>query len=197
MLDLARRLGSAHFLQPTATLACATAALAVGVGFLPVVGGMAGMTPLVTGAAVSVLAVTGVFVQPWAGRARDAGRLRDGAGMSTGLGLAALGLLAGAIIPGIAGILAAAVLIGAGTGLATPIAFAHLAGTTPAERLGQTMGTAEVGRELGDAGGPLLVGAVAAVLTLGWGLAALAVVLIVTVVAILATPPTRPRSSPR
>ncbi|MGH3575430.1 MAG: hypothetical protein ACRDUW_27030 [Pseudonocardiaceae bacterium] len=30
------------------------------------------------------------------------------------------------------------------------------------ERLGQTMGAAEVGRELGDAGGPLLVGAVAA-----------------------------------
>ena len=39
--DLARRLGSANFLQPTITLAGATAALAVGVGFLPVVGGLA------------------------------------------------------------------------------------------------------------------------------------------------------------
>ncbi|WP_395729262.1 hypothetical protein [Nakamurella sp.] len=39
------------------------------------------------------------------------------------------------------------------------------------------MGTAEVGRELGDAGGPLLVGAVAAALTLSWGLAALALIL--------------------
>jgi MFS family permease len=193
VLDLARRLGSAHFLQPTATLACATAALAVGVGFLPVVDGRAGMTPLVTGAAVSVLAVTGVFAQPWAGRARDAGRLADRSGMSVGLALTALGLLAGALLPGIVGILVAAVLIGAGTGLATPIAFAHLAGTTPAERLGQTMGTAEVGRELGDAGGPLLVGAVAAALTLGWGMAALAVVLIVTVVAILATRPQQHR----
>ncbi len=48
------------------------------------------------------------------------------------------------------------------------------------------MGAAEVGRELGDAGGPLLVGAVAAVLTLNWGLAALAIVLTVTVGAVLA-----------
>ena len=54
-------------------------------------------------------------------------------------------LLAGALVPGSASILFAAVLIGAGTGLATPIAFAHLAGTTPPERLGQTMGAAEVG----------------------------------------------------
>ena len=189
VLDLARRLGSANFLQPTAALAGATAALAVGVGFLPVIGGLAGETPLVTGAAVSLLAVTGVFVQPWAGRARDTGRLRDRPGMSVGLGVAALGLLAGAVIPGVAGILVAAVLIGGGTGLVTPVAFAHLAGTTPAARLGQTMGAAEVGRELGDAGGPLLVGAVAAALTLNWGLAALALVLTVTVAATLATRP--------
>jgi MFS family permease len=177
VLDLARRLGSPSFLRPTITLAGATAALAVGVGFVPVVGSLAGMTPLVTGAAVSLLAGTGVLVQPWAGRARDAGRLRDRPGMSTGLGLAALGLLAAAVIPGGAGLLAGAVLIGAGAGLATPIAFAHLAGHTPPERLGQTMGAAEVGRELGDAGGPLLFGAVAAALTLSWGLAALAVIL--------------------
>jgi MFS family permease len=177
VLDLARRLGSPSFLRPTITLAGATAALAAGVGFLPVVGGLAGMTPLVTGAAVSLLAGTGVLVQPWAGRARDAGRIRDRPGMSAGLGLAALGLLAGAVIPGGAGLLAGAVLIGAGTGLATPIAFAHLAGNTAPERLGQTVGAAEVGRELGDAGGPLLVGAVAAALTLSSGLAALAVIL--------------------
>ncbi len=176
------RLGSAGFLQPTITLAGATAALAVGVGFLPVIGGLVGMTPLVTGAAVSLLAVTGVFVQPWAGRARDAGRLRDRPGMTAGLALAALGLLAGAAVPGIAGFLAAAVLIGAGTGVATPVAFAHLAGTAPAARLGQTMGAAEVGRELGDAGGPLVVGAVAVALTLNWGLAALASTLLIAAV---------------
>jgi len=39
------------------------------------------------------------------------------------------------------------------------------------------MGAAEVGRELGDAGGPLLVGVVAAALTLSSGLAALALIL--------------------
>ena len=118
-----------------------------------------------------------MFVQPWAGWGPNAGQLRDRPGMSIGIGTAAVGLLAGVVIPGIVGILIAAVLIGAGTGLATPIAFAHLAGTTPKERLGQTMGAAEVGRELGDAGGPLLVGAVAAGLTLSWGLTALALLL--------------------
>ena len=182
VVDLARRLGSPTFLLPTITLAGATAALAVGVGFLPVVGGVAGLSPLLTGAAVSLLAATGAVVQPWAGRARDAGHLGDSVGMSTGIGVAALGLLSGALMPEGAGILAAAMLIGAGTGLATPVAFAHLAGNTPPERLGQTMGAAEVGRELGDAGGPLLVGAVAAAFTLSWGLAGLGLVLFLVVV---------------
>lgn len=45
------------------------------------------------------------------------------------------------------------------------------------ERLGQTMGAAELGRELGDAGGPLLVAGVAAVTTLTGGFAALAVLI--------------------
>ncbi|MER8037167.1 hypothetical protein [Streptomyces hydrogenans] len=40
--------------------------------------------------------------------------------------------------------------------------------------MGQTKGVAELGRELGDAGGPLLVAAVATVATLGYGYAALA-----------------------
>src|SRR5258707_10419236 len=69
----------------------------------------------------------------------------------------------------------AAAAVGDGTGVVTPLGLAHLAATTPAERLGRTMGAAEVGRELGDAGGPLLVGAVAAAVTLGAGLAGLAV----------------------
>jgi hypothetical protein len=40
--------------------------------------------------------------------------------------------------------------------------------------MGQTMGSAELGRELGDAGGPLLVAGVATVSTLSGGYAALA-----------------------
>lgn len=42
----------------------------------------------------------------------------------------------------------------------TPVAFAHLATTSPTDRLGRTMGTAELGRETGDAIGPLVVGTV-------------------------------------
>jgi DHA1 family tetracycline resistance protein-like MFS transporter len=180
VLDLARRLTTGSFLQPTLALGAATAALAAGVGFLPVVGAGHGLRPLLTGAAVSLLAACAAVVQPWSGRARDAGRLPDGVGMGVGLFLAAAGTAVAVVLPGIGGLILAAVAIGAGTGLATPVAFAHLAATTPPERLGQTMGAAEVGRELGDAGGPLLVGAIAAASTLGLGLGALAVLLTAT-----------------
>ncbi|MEU0791743.1 hypothetical protein ABZ342_16870 [Amycolatopsis sp. NPDC005961] len=64
------------------------------------------------------------------------------------------------------GVLAAAIAIGAGVGLATPLGFAHLAAAHPAGTARATMGAAEVGRELGDAGGPLLVGVLAAAATL-------------------------------
>ncbi|VVJ22329.1 Uncharacterised protein [Amycolatopsis camponoti] len=179
VLDLVRRLATRGFLRPTATLAGATAAVAVGVGFLPVAGAAAGLGPLVTGVVVSLLAAAGALVQPWAGRARDADRIGDATGMVAGLVLAALGLASAVVLPGIAGLLAAAVAIGAGTGLATPIGFAHLAAATPPARLGQTMGVAEVGRELGDAGGPLFVGALAAAGSLGLGMAGLEGVLVV------------------
>ncbi|MGK3201412.1 MFS transporter [Amycolatopsis sp. MEPSY49] len=182
VLDLVRRLTGRGFLRPTATLAAATAAVAVGVGFLPVAG--AGLGALVTGAVVSLLAATEALVQPWAGRAHDAGRIGDATGMAAGLAAAALGSAAATVLPGIAGLLVAAVTIGAGTGLATPIAFAHLAAATPKERLGQTMGAAEVGRELGDAGGPLFVGALATAGSLGLGLGGLAAALAVFAVAV-------------
>ncbi|GAB3897389.1 hypothetical protein GCM10029964_080130 [Kibdelosporangium lantanae] len=184
VVDLARRLAAPSFLRPTASLAATTAALAVGVGFLPVTGAAAGLTPVVTGAAVSLLALSSALVQPWSGRARDAGRLPDGVGMTTGLGLAAAGMVVAALVPGVVGVLVAAVAVGGGVGLATPLGFAHLAAVTPPERLGQTMGAAEVGRELGDAGGPLLVGAVATVAALSAGFFALAGILVVAGVAV-------------
>ena len=56
---------------------------------------------------------------------------------------------------------------GAGVAVATPVGFSLLAASAPPERLGRTMGAGEVGRELGDAGGPMLVGAFA-----GFGLTA-------------------------
>ncbi len=173
VLDLAKRLMEPAFLAPTGALAAATAALSVGVGFLPVSGAAAGLGTVATGAAVSVLALCAALIQPRAGRAYDAGRLSTRAGLGTGLVVTAAGLAA-AMLPGLAGVLLGAALIGAGTGVVTPLGFAALAAATAPERLGQTMGAAELGRELGDAGGPLLVGAVAAAATLTYGYAVLA-----------------------
>ncbi|MEU7870033.1 MFS transporter [Dactylosporangium sp. NPDC049140] len=177
VFDLVRRLTDRAFLAPTGALAAASAALSVGVGFLPVTGRAAGLGTVATGAAVSVLAVCAAVVQPRAGRALDAGRLTTRTGLGAGLAVTAAGLGC-AILPGLAGVLAAAVLIGAGTGLMTPLGFAALAAGTPPERLGQTMGSAELGRELGDAGGPLLVAAVASATALAYGFAVLAVLLV-------------------
>ncbi|MET7379951.1 MFS transporter [Streptomyces sp. NPDC005526] len=176
VLDLARRLADPAFLAPTAALAAATAALAAGVGFLPVSGRAAGLGTVATGAAVSVLAACAAVAQPRAGRALDAGRLTTRSGLTAGLLIGAAGLGC-ATLPGLPGILAGAALIGAGAGLITPLGFAALAAATPAERLGRTMGAAELGRELGDAGGPLLVAAVATATTLALGFAALAALL--------------------
>lgn len=175
VVDLARRLSDRRFLRPTAALAAATAALSVGVGFLPVSGAAAGLGPVATGAAVSVLALCAAITQPQAGRAFDAGRISGAVGVAAGLSLTAVGL-ACAMVPGLAGVLVAGVAIGIGTGIITPLAFASLASSTPEERMGQTMGAAELGRELGDAGGPLLVAGVAAAATLTAGFGALAVI---------------------
>ena len=185
--DLAHRLTSPGFVRPTLALAAATAALSVGVGFLPVVGAGRGLGPLATGAIVSLLAAAAALVQPRAGRARDDGRT----GMAAGLILTAAGCAA-VLIPGVPGLVTAAILIGIGVGLITPIGFAHLAATTPTERLGQTMGSAEVGRELGDAGGPLLVGALATAITLTPALLAFAGILTATA-ALVAAPARQPQ----
>jgi hypothetical protein len=66
-----------------------------------------------------------------------------------------------AITGSLAGLIADAILIEAGGATATPAGFARLAGGAPAGQLGRTMGTAAAGRGLGDAGGPVLVGALA------------------------------------
>ena len=192
VVDLARRLTDRGFLVPTVALAASTAALSSGVGFLPVLGHRAGLGPVATGAAVSVLAAAAALSQPWVGRARDAGRLTDRTGVTLGLLVTAAGLAVPAVVPHLAGLLGAAVLIGVGTGLITPLAFAALAAASPPERLGQTMGAAEIGRELGDAGGPLLVGGIAAAATLAVGFLGLAGVSALSAAAVAATrPPAR------
>jgi DHA1 family tetracycline resistance protein-like MFS transporter len=189
VLDLTRRLSDRGFLVPTTALAAATAALASGVGFLPVLGAGAGLGPVATGAAVSVLAATAAVSQPWIGRARDTGRLTDRTGITLGLLLTAAGLAVPALLPHLPGLLTAALIIGAGTGLITPLAFAALAATSPPERIGQTMGSAEIGRELGDAGGPLLVGALATAAGLITGFLGLAALLALAAGAVLCTRP--------
>lgn len=176
VVDLVRRFTDGGFVRPTLALACATAALSAGVGFLPVLGRDAGLGAVVTGAVVSLLALSAALVQPRVGRALDTGRIGTASGVLAGLLLTAGGL-ALALLPGLTGLLTSAIAIGAGTGLITPLAFAALAAATPAERLGQTMGAAELGRELGDAGGPLLVATVAVATTVTGGLAALAAVI--------------------
>jgi DHA1 family tetracycline resistance protein-like MFS transporter len=193
--DLAKRLASPGFVRPTLALSAATGALSVGVGFLPVIAAERGLGPLAAGSIVSLLSLAAAVVQPLAGRACDSGRIGVRSGFVTGLGLTAAGCAA-VIVPGIAGLAVAAVLIGIGTGLITPVGFAHLARTAPTERLGQTMGSAEVGRELGDAGGPLVLGGLAAAITLTPALIVFAGVL-VAVGGLLATPEkAEPQASP-
>jgi MFS transporter, DHA1 family, tetracycline resistance protein len=172
---LGRRLTSAAFLQPVLLLAAATAALSAGVGFLPVLAGQHHLGPIAAGAVVSLLAAAAAVLQPFAGRRIDDGRLPPAAAAAALAACAAGFLLA---ITGLPGLIAGALLIGAGVATATPAGFARLAATTPPGQLGRTMGTAEAGRELGDAGGPVLVGAFG-LISLTAGLGALAAALLI------------------
>jgi MFS family permease len=126
---------------------------------------------------VSVLAIASLLVQPRIGKLRDQQRIHDAHGMTGGLLLTAGGVALLALVPGPLTLFISAAAIGAGVGAATPLGFAHLADTTPPERIGRTMGSAELGRELGDAGGPLLVGGVATIGSLPLGLGALALLI--------------------
>ncbi|MCT9871785.1 MFS transporter [Paenarthrobacter aurescens] len=176
ILDVWRQSTERSFLGPTTVLAAATGALGAAVGFLPALAAREGLGTAGSVAVVTVLAVASSLVQPRIGTLLDRGVLADRPGMVAGLIAIALGSLMAGVLPGAGWIYIAAILIGLGIGVATPLAFAHLADSTPADRLGRTMGSAELGRELGDAGGPLLVGGVALAAGLPWGLGALAAV---------------------
>lgn len=182
VIDLVRQLGARSFLVPTSVLAATTASLGVAVGFLPLLGTAHHLGVFGSMALVTVLALISALAQPRIGRLRDAGRITTRTGIVVGLCAIAIGLLAVATLPGVVTLFVAAAVIGLGIGITTPLAFAHLAASTPAERLGRTMGSAELGRELGDAGGPLLVGALASTLSVSLGLAALAAICALTAV---------------
>ncbi len=176
LADLVRQTTERGFLLPTLLLATATAVLGVAVGFLPLLATRLGLGTLAGAGAVALLALTSAAMQPFVGRLRDRGRITTPAGAALGLTLAAASIVLVAWMPHAATLATAALAIGAMTGTVTPLAFAHLASATPPERMGRTMGNAELGRELGDAGGPLLVGAVAAAATLPLGLTVLAAI---------------------
>ncbi|AUZ35628.1 MFS transporter [Arthrobacter sp. PGP41] len=192
VLDLARQVGERRFLVPTLVLAASTAALGAAVGFLPALATRHGLDAVAGTAAVSLLALGSVLTQPRIGRLRDRNRITDNKGTTAGLLLIAAGVGVLAAAPGPVTIFLAAAAIGVGVGAATPLAFAHLADTTPPERMGRTMGSAELGRELGDAGGPLLVGGVATLTALPFGLGALALL-----IAAASFPSLAPASPPR
>ncbi|MGO4145837.1 MFS transporter [Paenarthrobacter sp. YAF11_1] len=193
IVDVWRQSTERSFLGPTMVLAAATGALGAAVGFLPALAARESLGTAGSVAVVTVLALASSLIQPRIGRLRDQGLLADKPGMVAGLLCIAGGTLMAGLIPGAAWIYLAAVLIGAGIGVSTPLAFAHLADSTPSERLGRTMGSAELGRELGDAGGPLLVGGIAVAAGLPWGLGALALLVGLTA---FAAPGTKETTAP-
>lgn len=192
IVDVWRQSTERSFLGPTLVLAAATGALGAAVGFLPALAAREGLGTAGSVAVVTVLAVASSLIQPRIGGLRDRGLLADKPGMVAGLVAIALGTLMAGLLPGAGWTYCAAILIGLGIGIATPLAFAHLADSTPPERLGRTLGSAELGRELGDAGGPLLVGGVAVAAGLPWGLGALALAVGAAAFAAPATPAASP-----
>lgn len=194
VMDLARQVGERRFLVPTLVLAASTGALGAAVGFIPALATRHGLDALAGTAAVSVVALGSVLTQPWIGRRRDRHAVTDNRGTTAGLLLIAAGVGLVAAMPDVVTIFVAAACIGVGIGAVTPLGFAHLADTTPPERMGRTMGSAELGRELGDAGGPLLVGGIATLTALPFGLGALA--LLVAAASIPRLDPVQPTPTP-
>lgn len=188
VVDLVKQTTDRRFLVPTVALATSTAVLGASIGFLPALATANGADLIAAIAIASVLALTLTIVQPWFGGLRDRGVLSDRAGTVLGLCLMAAGVLTAAAPWGPVGLYLAAVLIGGGIGLVTPFAFAALADSTPPERMGRTMGSAELGRELGDSAGPLVVGGVATIATLPIGLAALAAAAVAIAIGVGVTP---------
>jgi MFS family permease len=174
LAELVRQSTAPTFLGPVLLLAVATAVLGVAVGFLPLIGTRLGLDPTVSMGAVSILAVVSAVIQPRIGRLHDAAPGRAPALMLAGAGALVAAMALAAVWPSLPIVLLAALLVGLGVGVITPLGFAWLASSTPPERMGRTMGSAELGREVGDAGGPILVGLVAGGATLSLGLGVLA-----------------------
>ena len=126
-------------------------------------------------AVVAVFSAAYVFLQPVVGRWSD----RHGR-----FGLLVVGLLMSggsiAVVPLLHSfwlLAAVSLLFGAGIAGLTNVSYSLVADRVTAAELGTAMGVADTVREIGDAGGPLLFGALAGAASLAvafWGLAALA-----------------------
>lgn len=189
VVDLVKQTTDRRFLIPTIALATSTAVLGASIGFLPALAAEGGSDLFASIAIASVLALTLTAVQPWTGLLRDRRIVSDSVGTAAGLAVMAAGVFMAAMPWGPIGLYAAAAFIGAGIGTTTPFGFAALADSTPPERMGRTMGSAELGRELGDSAGPLLVGVVATATTLSVGLAALAAGTLAVAIGVKVIPP--------
>lgn len=162
-----RRISRAEFVLPTVALAAGAAALGAAIGFIPARVVSLGRSTILSGAAVSVMAAVTAVAQPRVGKLFDERRLESLTGMRLGVGLCAAGFAVLAFVPSATGIFVTAGAVGLGVALLNPLGFAELARWAPRDRVASTLGAAEVGREMGDAGGPLFVG-----LFSGFGLAA-------------------------
>lgn len=174
VLELFRQSTAAAFLGPVVLLAVATSTLGIAVGFFPLIAAQLGVNPIIGMGIVSITAVVSAVIQPRIGRLHDTAARRADPAMAAGAATLVLALALAALLPTLPVLVIAAALVGIGVGVITPLGFARLAATTPPNRMGRTMGSAELGREIGDAGGPILVGAVAAAATLPLALIAAA-----------------------
>ncbi|MFL0565426.1 MFS transporter [Microbacterium sp. 179-I 1D1 NHS] len=183
VLELVKQSTSPVFLGPVLFLAVATAVMGVAVGFLPLVGTQLGIDPILSMGAISVMAIVSAIVQPRIGRLHDTAPHHANTLMMVAAAALVVAVTVVAVVPSLVTLVASAVLVGLGVGMITPLGFARLASTTPPERMGRTMGSAELGREIGDAGGPILVGLIAGAATLPIALCAMAATAAVTAAA--------------
>ncbi|GAA2230540.1 MFS transporter [Herbiconiux moechotypicola] len=158
LATLVRSITARDFLVPVVVLATGSAAIGALTGMLPALGTAIGVPLLLSTAAIAVLAITSALLQPLAGRWSDAGRYSARTATMAGTAAIAVAFVLVGLLPSVATMFTAVLLTGLGVALLTPVAFAHLAATSSPDRLGRTMGSAELGRETGDAVGPLLIG---------------------------------------
>ena len=129
-------------------------------GFLPVRIHELGIDPLMSGALLSVVALSYLVIQPAAGALAD--RASAAATVRAGLALAALSIV---IVPFVEGpaLVLASVAAGVGVGTVWTNTDALISRLARRSQLGATMGAAGSFKELGDMIGPLLVGALSQV----------------------------------